>query len=164
MSFRTPAQLLTTCLCSYHRAMTRIHPPWEERLWAKIEVGASWECWPITGHRSKGYGRLKVNGTTQRAHRLVWIYTYGPIPPGLKVLHHCDNPPCCNPEHLFLGTDADNMNDKVVKGRHGNTQKIRCPQGHPYDEANTYITPDGRRNCRICRREVVRAQQAKKAP
>lgn len=128
--------------------------PVADRLWEKIEVGSHWECWPRTGaHDSKGYGLLKVQGAQQRAHRLVWEYTYGPIPDGLWVLHRCDNPPCCNPDHLFLGTNQDNQRDSVNKGRNANMKKVHCPQGHLYDEANTYIRFDGKRDCRACRRE-----------
>jgi hypothetical protein len=70
------------------------------------------------------------------------------------ICHHCDNPPCCDIDHLFLGTNADNMADKIAKGRHrnGNEKKTHCPRGHPYDEVNTYVIPGGRgrRDCRKC--------------
>lgn len=76
--------------------------------------GASDECWIWTGPRVRGgYGRAGVN----LAHRLAWERANGPIPEGLFVLHRCDNPPCCNPSHLFLGTHDDNMRDRDAKGR-----------------------------------------------
>jgi len=64
-----------------------------------------------------GYGQLGIHSKAMQAHRLAWTLANGPIPPGLKVLHRCDNPPCCNPDHLFLGTQADNVADMVAKNR-----------------------------------------------
>jgi hypothetical protein len=72
-------------------------------------------CWPWTGSCTRhGYGKLSA---TEVAHRVAWELTNGPIPSGLCVLHRCDNPPCCNPAHLFLGTRSDNVADMVAKGR-----------------------------------------------
>lgn len=65
-----------------------------------------------------GYGRVKVGGKSFRVHRRVWALLSGPIPDGIDVLHSCDNPPCCNPDHLFLGTNQDNVDDRTAKGRH----------------------------------------------
>ncbi len=77
------------------------------------------ECILWTGARqTDGYGSRKVNGKTWLAHRWAWTVKNGPIPKGLIVCHSCDNPPCCNPDHLSLGTDADNKRDSVAKGRH----------------------------------------------
>lgn len=82
------------------------------------------ECWEWRGHRTKqGYGSSGVGkgwggGSGSRpAHRVAWELTNGPIPPGLFVCHRCDNPPCCNPAHLFVGTAADNARDREAKGR-----------------------------------------------
>lgn len=66
---------------------------------------------------TRGYGHLKLNGKTVRAHRHVWETSHGPIPNGLHVLHRCDNRKCINLDHLFLGTHADNMADMRAKGR-----------------------------------------------
>jgi hypothetical protein len=72
-------------------------------------------CWQWTGRRdANGYG-FTVRG--QRAHRVSWEDTFGPIPPGLFVCHHCDNPSCVRPDHLFLGSSADNNRDRHAKGR-----------------------------------------------
>lgn len=76
------------------------------------------DCWEWQrGRRCGGYGTLKVDGRSELAHRVAYAVVNGPIPDGLCVLHHCDNPPCINPEHLFLGTKADNNRDKQSKGR-----------------------------------------------
>lgn len=76
-------------------------------------------CWPWTAYRNEdGYGLLKWDDKMQGAHRLAWIEKHGPIPPDTPhVLHRCDNPPCRNENHLFLGTNADNTADRDRKGR-----------------------------------------------
>jgi HNH endonuclease len=88
------------------------------RFWAKID--RSGDCWVWTAATgNQGYGQFVVNHRKIRAHRIAFELAYGPIPTGLLVLHRCDNPPCCNPDHLFLGTQADNVDDMVEKRRHG---------------------------------------------
>ncbi len=88
----------------------------EERFWSKVTKTHS--CWLWTGAKKiDGYGQFGVLNKTQQAHRVSWELHYSPIPPGLHVLHRCDNPPCVNPAHLFLGTNADNVKDRIEKGR-----------------------------------------------
>jgi hypothetical protein len=77
--------------------------------------GECWEWYPAT-HRF-GYGRLWIKGRAVYAHRYMWEKVNGPIPPGLCVLHLCDNPPCVNPEHLHLGTRSDNVVDRHMRQR-----------------------------------------------
>jgi len=77
-------------------------------------------CWVwLASTVGAGYGHFSLAGGRKiLAHRFAWEQSKGAIPDGLKVLHRCDNPPCCNPNHLFLGTQADNVHDMMQKGRH----------------------------------------------
>lgn len=92
-----------------------------ETFWARVERGDG--CWEWQGSRnSHGYGRVAGVGTPGRlvlTHRIAWELTNGPVPEGLYVLHHCDNPPCVRPDHLFIGTLKDNSQDAAQKGRLG---------------------------------------------
>jgi hypothetical protein len=93
-----------------------------ERLWTRVDVRFDHAaCWEWQGYRDRrGYGQIGVSRPRRRlvyAHRLAWEDTNGPIPDGMMVCHSCDNPPCCNPAHLFLGTQRDNMQDASDKGR-----------------------------------------------
>jgi len=87
-----------------------------ENFWPMVDQsGGPDACWPWMGKRDEhGYGRYSENGLT---HREAYARTYGHIPDGLDMCHHCDNPPCCNPSHLFPGTAADNVRDASSKGR-----------------------------------------------
>lgn len=90
------------------------------RFWAMVgDVGRN-SCWPWIGSCDRhGYGQFKAKSRTppKRSHRIAWELTNGPIPKGLLVLHDCDNPRCCNPSHLRLGTHRDNMDDKRERNR-----------------------------------------------
>jgi hypothetical protein len=101
----------------------RVATVWE-RFWSKVDK--SNDCWVWTGCKNKkGYGVAGsgIIGGSKRAHRACWEYCNGKIPDGLGVLHKCDNPPCVNPEHLFLGTNQDNVDDRERKGRASNHLK-----------------------------------------
>lgn len=90
----------------------------EIRFWSKVDRESGASCWQWLGCTiHHGYGHFKINGKAVSAHRVAYELCKGPIPVGLHVLHRCDNPGCVNPEHLFVGTHDDNMEDKAVKGR-----------------------------------------------
>jgi hypothetical protein len=92
----------------------------EDRFRRYVVEGGADECWEWTGARStRGYGELAMPGSRPaKAHKMAWEAVNGPVPDGLWVLHHCDNPPCCNPAHLYVGTHVDNMRDMRERGRH----------------------------------------------
>lgn len=138
-----------------------------EHFWARVNRGDG--CWLWTGAATEdGYGQVGLNGITRRCTRVAWWLTHGEWPDeSLNVCHTCDNPQCVRPDHLFLGTDSDNMRDAIVKGRHctqthpeklGAHQraKTHCKSGHPYDETNTRWRKSGKRTRRVCRQcEVI---------
>ena len=98
--------------------MTLVRGTPEQRFWSKVQPEAS-GCWTWTAARSpRGYGRFGwAMNDVRMAHRVAWELLYGPIPPGLFACHSCDNPPCVRPSHIFIGSNQDNVNDKVSKGR-----------------------------------------------
>jgi LysM repeat protein len=108
------------CGCSrYERRSVRARQSTTERLWSKItKAQDANSCWPWTGPvGTRGYGLLTVASKTKQAHRLVWEEQHGAISDGMVICHKCDNPNCCNPNHLFIGTQKDNLADCRAKGR-----------------------------------------------
>ena len=109
---------------------------------------------------SWGYGRTYFRGGPFLAHRKAWIEANGEIPDGLMVLHHCDNPKCCEVSHLYLGTHADNMRDMNERGHNVNANKTHCKNGHEFTDENTGLY-GGKRVCRACNRAAVARYKAK---
>ena len=138
----------------------------QQNFWSHVAKTPN-ECWLWTARKWGDYGVMRhpENNTTCGAHRFSWELHFGPIPDGMFVLHHCDNPPCVRPDHLFTGTQLDNMRDRQSKGKYGpppfdpgwQAEKAHCKSGHPFDSLNTYRYPNGRgRICRACRRDRMR--------
>lgn len=100
----------------------RRHRTLADRLWAKIDRRGPNECWPWLGYLNPaGYGVIgRRDRGTKLVHRLIYELVHGPLPSHLACCHRCDNPPCCNPAHLFAGTHKVNMMDKQRKGRQVN--------------------------------------------
>lgn len=88
------------------------------RFWKRVDKRSDAECWPWIGTIGTwGYGSFWFRGCTRNASRVAWILTHGEIEGDYVVCHTCDNPACCNPSHLFLGTQGDNVRDCNLKGR-----------------------------------------------
>lgn len=89
-----------------------------KRFWDKVKISDEKNCWPWQASLDTNkYGNFRINRHIYKPHRLAWHLTNGSIPDKLYVLHHCDNPCCCNPSHLFLGTAKDNARDRDEKHR-----------------------------------------------
>jgi hypothetical protein len=122
------------------------------------------ECWIWTGSVSARYGEFVWKGKNKRASRLAWEFANETsIPPGLCVLHRCDNPVCVRPSHLFLGTHAENMKDMKQKGRARSVpRKAACLRGHPMTPENVRVSRNGSRCCLTCYQVSKQRSQARR--
>lgn len=136
------------------------------RFWAKVRKTDG--CWEWTAAKFHfGHGEFRLNGKQVRASRVSYEMHTGPIPNGLNVNHHCDNPSCVRPEHLYVGTQGENMRDRDSRGhavnilaRH-NAAKTHCQNGHELTSDNVVMkaNPGGRkkRRCKTCYVAQMRA-------
>lgn len=126
-------------------------------LIAKILPNAVTDCWEWIGARdSRGYGNVKVRRHVRKAHRVIYERLCGPIAPEFECDHRCRVPWCVNPKHIELVSHVENVRRGAARWVPGARQraKRRCPQGHAYTKANTYVQPSTQgRACRTCGRE-----------
>jgi len=126
--------------------------PWSDRIKERSAVDPDTGCWLWDHPWADGYGYLNVgsehdgSARTTGAHRVAYEAFRGSIPEGLHVDHLCDTTSCVNPDHLEVVSQAEN-------NRRAQFRRTTCSNGHPWDEANTYLRPAGTRECRQCRRD-----------
>lgn len=138
---------------------------WTDRFLDKIRDGEG-GCWEWTGHiKPNGYGQVRVGNRKHNVHRLAYEVLVGPIPPGLVIDHLCRNRRCLRPDHLEPVSQRVN----VLRGEGPaarNARSTHCVRGHTFDAVNTYVRPNGSRDCRSCNadRNRRRRQGVTRAP
>jgi hypothetical protein len=143
-----------------HEALTAV----PDRVMSKVAV-AETGCWEWTAAKVAGYGRVRWNGRSALAYRVIYELTVGPVPAGLELDHLCRNRACCNPDHLEPVTHAENVRRAggFAAAIAAQLAKTHCPHGHELTPENTYVPPLSsrpQRQCRTCRREGKRRRRA----
>jgi hypothetical protein len=133
------------------------------RFWAKVDIRGADECWPwLSVSRQGGRGVFTIDRNPHSAPRVAWSIANGvAIPENQHACHSCDNPPCVNPAHIWPGTQADNIQDCVAKGRHGSKKKDFCKRGHALTDSNRRPIRRGGSHCAACAKEQTRERMRK---
>ena len=144
------------------RTATILSASFQARFWAKVRKSEG--CWEWTGcRRQSGHGAVYVGtGVPDGAHRVSFFLAHGHD--GYYVCHHCDNPACVRPDHLYNGTPKSNVQDAIDRRKQWNSAKTHCLNGHAFTQENTYISPSrsGRvRVCRTCQQLYQRAHRSR---
>lgn len=123
-----------------------------DTFWERAQREGDCLIW-TWGKDKDGYGKLKWGGRDERAHRVSYSLTHGPVPDGLMVLHRCHTPSCIEPDHLYAGDGSQNMADMALAKRGRGQRKSHCVAGHELTPENTYVAKRGfgQRGCRECR-------------
>ena len=128
----------------------------KERFWSKVDVGGKGECWEWrAGVGPNGYGRFKIGARLFRSHRIALALSTGDGLGGYFACHHCDNPRCCNPSHLYAGTAKTNVADMVQRGRHGGNKLNRGGENNPFAKLTEDLVRSIRKDKRT-RSEIAR--------
>lgn len=141
--------------CLPHRPLN-LNQKYIDSFWAKVEKKGENECWPWKAFKNKkGYGMMGIAASQcVNAHRVSWTIHNGPIPNGMFVCHHCDNPECTNPNHLFIGSRQDNTNDMMIKKRSKHFGKIEF-YGVRFEKRYDGPNRKGRWRSFVCKNEKI---------
>jgi len=133
------------------------------RFWKKVQKGNDQHCWEwLASKNERGYGQFYLLGKMQKAHRVAYLLSHGEIPTDFVVRHKCDNPGCCNPNHLEVGTVADNNNDREVRGRGNPLKGINNPAAKLTEQDVRDIRNNNRTQKEIAKSYKVRQQHIQK--
>lgn len=129
------------------------------RFWAKVDTKTENECWEWTASKNnKGYGQFAINKIAKSTHRISYTIHKGEIPDTMSICHTCNNPPCVNPKHLYIGTDTQNMRQAADEKRLASQKKTHCKSGHEFTPQNTALYKQKKRGdvltrvCRTCKK------------
>lgn len=130
-----------------------------QRFWSKVDTTG--DCWLWMARRLRGYGKFDLGNTTAMAHRVAYELSVGPIPDGLQLDHLCRVRHCVNPAHLEPVTQRENiLRSEAPCAVVMRTNK--CKHGHEFTDENTYVTPAGKRQCRVCIKDRLARCYAKR--
>jgi len=122
-----------SCGCRSNPHKDRYLEYFKEKFWGNVQKTAS-GCWEWLGNKRNGYGRVGYKGKLHTCTRVAWEWVNGKIPEGMFICHKCDNPPCINPEHLFLGNRTQNIRDCFAKGRNKSVLGTKNPNSKLTEE------------------------------